>query len=421
MPQAITLLSILGSCPSDLGAELTVLQSVVEELNPKLRDAYSVQLRLMTAVNSVVPGIGTDPQAVVSSQIGEQYDIYIGLLGTRFGTKTPRAGSGTEEEFREARDRWLNSPTSVRILFYFKAASDVSVQDLDLEQLSRVQKFKKSTAEKELLYAEFRTTNDFLRLVRDHLWDLVAKQWDGDKCKWRPLGAEEIELDRITLQELKTPGQAAASVGIELAKVSASISVLPEEANDDSMEVLDAIVEAEDSVQGGMVALDRIGEITRKQNERFVEGGKVIKFEAAQTPPNTKAFKSAVDAAADDLAAYARALRQEIPAFSSAFISGFNAFEAGMDAWIKTKPTTEQIIKVEETLDKVIPILDSSRDPVLGFRDVLARIPNLTSRFRTANRATLSQLDELVAALAVISDRAQSISARLKASHDSAN
>jgi len=89
---------------------------------------------------------------------------------------------------------------------------------------------------------------------------------------------------------LKTPGQAAASVGIELAKVSASISVLPEEANDDSMEVLDAIVEAEDSVQGGMVALDRIGEITRKQNERFVEGGKVIKFAAAQTPPNTKAL-----------------------------------------------------------------------------------------------------------------------------------
>jgi len=72
-------------------------------------------------------------------------------------------------------------------------------------------------------------------------------------------------------------------------------------------------------------------------------------------------------------------------------------------------------------MDKVIPIRDSSRDPVLGFRDVLARIPNLTSRFRTANRATLSQLDELVAALAVISDRAQSISARLKASHDSAN
>ena len=78
-------------------------------------------------------------------------------------------------------------------------------------------------------------------------------------------------------------------------------------------------------------------------------------------------------------------------------------------------------VRVEETLDKVIPILDSCRDPVLGFRDVLARIPNLTSRFRTANRATLSQLDELVAALAVISDRAQSISARLKASHDSAN
>jgi len=37
---------------------------------------------------SLVPGVGPDAQAVINNQVGEDYDIYIGILGHRFGTQT---------------------------------------------------------------------------------------------------------------------------------------------------------------------------------------------------------------------------------------------------------------------------------------------------------------------------------------------
>ena len=43
--------------------------------------------------------MGSDPQQIINSQVSDEYDIFIGILWTRFGTPTERAGSGTEEEF----------------------------------------------------------------------------------------------------------------------------------------------------------------------------------------------------------------------------------------------------------------------------------------------------------------------------------
>jgi len=51
MPQKVTLLRVFASCPNDLLAELNVLERVIQELNPRLRDAYEVEFRILTAGN----------------------------------------------------------------------------------------------------------------------------------------------------------------------------------------------------------------------------------------------------------------------------------------------------------------------------------------------------------------------------------
>jgi len=139
MPRDIKLLTIFVSCPQDLAPDR--LESVIDELNQKLRDSHSVEFRTM-GWGSLVSGVGPDAQAVINNQVGEDYDIYIFILGHHFGTQTPRAGSGTEEEFERAYQRWRNVPDTVRILFYFKSASDVPLQELDLAQLGKVQEFR---------------------------------------------------------------------------------------------------------------------------------------------------------------------------------------------------------------------------------------------------------------------------------------
>ncbi len=50
--------------------------------------------------------MGEDSQDVINKQIGSDYHIFVGIMWKKFGTETKRAGSGTEEEFSLAYDRY---------------------------------------------------------------------------------------------------------------------------------------------------------------------------------------------------------------------------------------------------------------------------------------------------------------------------
>ena len=413
MPQQITLLNVFVSCPQDLAAELGILDNVIKELNPRLRDSHSVELRLITHGNSVVPAIGCDPQDVINSQVADHYDIYIGILGHRFGTQTPRAGSGTEEEFHLARDRWRKSPDSLRILFYFKNIPDVPVQKLDLKQLAKVQDFRTEIG-REILYCDFRTTDDFLPLVREHLWKLVATQWDGTRWKVMPALPVQVKEIGIVADVTGTTQVALEPIGQKAKSAGAATAESADDDVDETLGVLDALVEAQESVQAGFAALDQIASITAAQNRKFEEQTKVINFVVAQKPGSSKDLKSAVDDAADDLASYARSLRAQIPVFTTSFSSGFEAFDLAMAAWIEEKPKREEILQVRQVLEQAISSLRSSREPVIKFRDAIAAIPKLTTRLKKASRATRVQLDELIAGITIISDRAVSVSNRFR-------
>ena len=89
------------------------------------------------------PSIGKDAQSIINEQIGDDYDIFVGLMWTRFGTQTPRADSGTEEEFNLALEKLKKNPDGTRILFYFKDSSPELLSQIDLKQLEKVKEFKK--------------------------------------------------------------------------------------------------------------------------------------------------------------------------------------------------------------------------------------------------------------------------------------
>jgi hypothetical protein len=99
MAKSLTELIVFISCPEDLAAERQVIQSAIEEINPILRDSHGVILRTLVWAENVLPGIGLDVQDVIDSQTVGKYDIYIGLLGARFGRPTKRAGSGVVGQF----------------------------------------------------------------------------------------------------------------------------------------------------------------------------------------------------------------------------------------------------------------------------------------------------------------------------------
>src|SRR5579859_5846961 len=150
MVKEILNLRIFLSSPSDLNYEREIIEKVVAEYNQIWRDHFGIGCELIRWETSIIPGISTDPQAVINAQIGDNYDIFIGMLWARFGTETKRAGSGTEDEFNIAYDRFRRNPGEIAIAFYMKDAA-IPFDDIDITQLERVKSFRSQLSEKGVL------------------------------------------------------------------------------------------------------------------------------------------------------------------------------------------------------------------------------------------------------------------------------
>jgi hypothetical protein len=120
MPRTETVLQIFVASPGDLSDERRALDDVVGELNATWERTLGIRLDLWRWETCGYPGVSSDPQAVINVEVPLDYDIFVGLMWARFGTATPRAGSGTEEEFLAAKARHEGNPSSVHIMFYFK-------------------------------------------------------------------------------------------------------------------------------------------------------------------------------------------------------------------------------------------------------------------------------------------------------------
>ena len=168
MPRPEQAIVVLAASPSDLEPERTQLEDVIRELNLSWSQTLGVRLELVRWETHGYPGVGDDPQDVLNRELPDDPDIFIGLMWSRYGTATGRAGSGTEEEFNRALERYRQDPDSVRIMFYFKNAP-LAPSDIDPDQLRRVAHFRESLGAEGTLYWTFRSLDEFVRLLRIHL------------------------------------------------------------------------------------------------------------------------------------------------------------------------------------------------------------------------------------------------------------
>jgi hypothetical protein len=104
-PDTVRLIRIFVSSPGDVAEEREVLSEAIQRINETQGKTHGVRLELVRWERTVVPQIGPRPQAVVDAQT-QAYDVYLGIMSSRFGTPTDTHGSGTEQELREAVARW---------------------------------------------------------------------------------------------------------------------------------------------------------------------------------------------------------------------------------------------------------------------------------------------------------------------------
>jgi hypothetical protein len=167
--------TVFVASPSDLSEERRSVNDVFDEINLLLGDTHGIRFEPLKWETHTRPDFGIDAQDVINKQIGDEYDVFIGMMWGRFGSPTTRSESGTMEEFDRALARWKSAPNTVHVMFYFKDAG-LPPSQIDPEQLSKVQAFKKLISEKHGgLYHQFEGVDEFKAKLRIHLSSLARE------------------------------------------------------------------------------------------------------------------------------------------------------------------------------------------------------------------------------------------------------
>ena len=153
--------------PSDTAQERKIVRGVVEELNETLCRALNLMVEVVSWENDTYPGIGRDAQGVINGQIGDNYDLFVGIMWKKFGTKTKTADSGTEEEYNRAVENFKRGICR-NVMFYF-SQEKFTMED-DLEQIVKVKAFKNKISETDgVYYAQYSSKTDFTKDFRRQL------------------------------------------------------------------------------------------------------------------------------------------------------------------------------------------------------------------------------------------------------------
>lgn len=170
MAKQITKYSIFLASPSDLDEERFAVEEVVAELNLTYSPVNNLVIELLKWETHSAPGISNlHPQKIINHDIGNDYDLFLGIIWKKFGTQTDEAESGTQEEFNNAIKKYKLDNNSVQILFYFKNAVPKTINEINPEELIKIREFKKSLNEQKMLYSEFNTVDDFKNYLRIHI------------------------------------------------------------------------------------------------------------------------------------------------------------------------------------------------------------------------------------------------------------
>lgn len=158
------LLTVFLASPGDVAPERDMVVRIVEEYNTTVGEANSVRVQVVRWETDARPGWGKDGQAMINKLIETRdHALFVVIFWNRFGTPTPRANSGTLEEFNLAVKSHLKRKRP-EIMLYFNMAPASLNSEKELDQRKAVLAFKANI--KEGLYGTYRGKAAFGKTFR---------------------------------------------------------------------------------------------------------------------------------------------------------------------------------------------------------------------------------------------------------------
>lgn len=379
MPRTEEVLTIFLASPSDVSDERARFAEVIVEWNRAWSRDLGLRLELVRWEDDAYPGIGTDAQDVINRRLPTNYDLFVGIMWSRFGTPTDRAGSGTEEEFDRAMARFSNAPGALDIFFYFKDAP-ISPSKLDMHQVTKVLEFKASLRNNGLLSWDFVDLDQFEKLIQLHLTKHVQawrKQRGGGSAIFVPnlyLSPEKILEESISTPE---PDE------------------IKEDDDDDDNGYIDLLeIFNERSAEMAEIAV-RLGAAQNELTEHTTKGTQELndlKVADQEIPPAV--VRRAIARIADEMLRFTTRVEAEIPLFRTAADRSMSALVKV--ATLAAELSLGQVVETKNAASILLTTLAGARGSIGEFKNTTASLPRMTKELNVAKRKQVIALERLV-------------------------
>ncbi len=372
-----TVLRVLISSPGDVTQECDLAEKVITEVNRILGPNSPVFLQPIRAEPDIPPGIDTDPQAVINSQL-PQFEVFVGIMWTRLGTPTPRAASGTVEEFESAIRRWKDNAPSVAVMFFFSQQSP-QLDQIDPDQLAALRQFKESLSSRGVYYKDYQDQEQFRALLTIAL-ARKAQEWTREDAG--------IKADVTVADEVQ-------------AKVT-YVSEVDDEGDEDW---LDLLALYEEAMGRSNESVNRMSAATQQLGARITEKTEQLQALVSEATPSPSKARRLVNDVADDLNIFARTLETELPIFRESWSMVMDRLPKLFGVWSELDlgpEAKEGAARARTQLVELSKTLGGSLDSLMQFRATIATVPRLTSQYKKASWRALVSMDDFLADLAKV-------------------
>lgn len=363
MTRRTTIVQVFVSSPSDVAKERDILEVMADEMNKVWGKTSGISFEILRWESNVRPALADSPQEVINQQIGDDYDVFIGILWGRIGTQTQHAVSGTVEEFDRAIAR-AKATGSPEIMFYFKDAA-ISPSKIDAEQLRKVQEFQKSLGPLGVMYSSFEDDSGFQTSLRAH-FAALAQKFTAESSREQPKDRASIESKEI-FEELI-----------------------------DELGFLDYLEIYQQRVDDYVASLGIVSDATLRMGRQF-EARTAELSELSQTSPDMASAKRLIKRAADDMQAFASALKGQIPPMSEHRKEALNALS---NALILRQDLPDQddseLANLGQSINGLDETLSGTRKSLSEFRSIIDHLPRLTVEINKAKRIVVQQIDLMI-------------------------
>jgi hypothetical protein len=210
-------LRIFLASPNDVSREREAVKRAVAEVNQTSAELLAIRFEVVGWDTHVHPAVGTDGQAVINEHIGDNYEILLAIIWTRLGQPTPRADSGTVEEYERAFKRRDQPPGGVPEIMLYASRKRID-PNVDATQLAAAQAFIARVQSDGLLTGHFRAPTNLRQSVRIHLC-LFGKRWKTRKTATRlvdvPPHPTEVANSEVEAEQLARDGIERATAAMK--------------------------------------------------------------------------------------------------------------------------------------------------------------------------------------------------------------